>query len=103
MSGQFYRKCIMLLSSLWILAALPVSANESNYSQVSATPIAQQGGDHSITRPSRGMAMTEVETKFGAPQQIAHPKGEPPITRWQYPSFTVYFEHQYVIHSVLHK
>ena len=27
--------------------------------------------------------------------------GDPPIIRWIYPSYTVYFEYQYVINSVL--
>ncbi len=28
--------------------------------------------------------------------------GDPPITRWVYPDFTVYFEYQYVINAVSH-
>ena len=51
-------------------------------------------------RPSRGMSMEKVEATFGAPTNRAAPVGEPPITRWEYPGFTVYFEHQYVIHTV---
>ena len=51
-------------------------------------------------RPTRGMSMEKVEATFGAPTQRAAPVGEPPITRWEYPGFVVYFEHQLVIHTV---
>ena len=44
--------------------------------------------------------MEKVEATFGAPTNRAAPVGEPPITRWEYPGFTVYFERQYVIHTV---
>jgi len=54
----------------------------------------------SITLPKRGLSMQEVETQFGAPKQEIPSVGIPPITRWVYPDFTVYFEFSYVIHAV---
>jgi Mrp family chromosome partitioning ATPase len=51
-------------------------------------------------RPARGMTMQRVEAAFGAPSDRRAAIGEPPITRWDYPSFIVYFEHEHVIHSV---
>ena len=54
-----------------------------------------------IARPTKGMSMKSVEAKFGAPQDRHEAVGSPPITRWDYPLFTVYFEHEYVIHSVV--
>jgi len=51
--------------------------------------------------PSRGMTMAAVEHSFGKPSEILPEVGSPPITRWIYPACTVYFEHQYVIHSVV--
>lgn len=56
-----------------------------------------------VARPIRGMTMHQVEQRFGASQEKLPPVGDPPITRWVYPDFTVYFEHQYVIHAVLHQ
>jgi hypothetical protein len=50
--------------------------------------------------PQRGRTMDEVENRFGPPDTRQLPVGDPPITRWIYPDFKVYFEHQYVIHSV---
>lgn len=54
-----------------------------------------------IDRPAKGMSMKTVEAKYGAPQDRHDAVGNPPITRWDYPLFTVYFEHEYVIHAVV--
>ncbi len=48
--------------------------------------------------PSRGMNMQTVKSRFGEPAQTTPAVGEPPITRWLYDDFTVYFEHDRVIH-----
>ena len=51
-------------------------------------------------RPTRGMRMSAVEARFGAPQNRHATVGEPPITRWDYTGFAVFFEHDRVIHAV---
>lgn len=53
--------------------------------------------------PRRGSLMSHVEAQFGAPVEKRDAVGEPPITRWVYPAFSVYFEHDHVISSVLTK
>jgi len=50
--------------------------------------------------PSKGSTMSTVESRFGAPRTRHAAVGEPPITRWDYDGFSVYFEHQHVVHSV---
>jgi len=52
-------------------------------------------------RPSRGMTQASVESKYGSPASVKAPVGEPPITRWEYSGFVVFFEHDKVIHAVL--
>ncbi len=54
-----------------------------------------------VNCPGRGMTMKTVEEKFGAPQERHEAVGQPPISRWDYPTFSVFFEHEYVIHSVV--
>jgi hypothetical protein len=54
-----------------------------------------------VATPARGMTMDQVATKFGAPATKIPAVGKPPISRWEYPGFVVYFEHNYVIHSVV--
>ncbi|MGH8258227.1 MAG: hypothetical protein ACREUG_00895 [Steroidobacteraceae bacterium] len=55
----------------------------------------------SIACPHRGMRMEEVERKFGQPATRHPTVGKPPITRWDYPQFSVFFEGDRVIHSVV--
>jgi len=50
--------------------------------------------------PARGSLMSVVEAKFGAPRARHAAVGQPPITRWDYDGFSVYFEYQHVVHAV---
>ena len=64
-----------------------------------SSPSATAG--YAVTMPGRGMNMTQVEEKFGPPLHKLPEVGDPPIIRWVYPNYTVYFEYQFVINSVL--
>lgn len=50
--------------------------------------------------PERGLDKSAVETRFGAPQRVEGPVGEPPITKWVYTDFIVVFEYDHVVHTV---
>ncbi len=54
-----------------------------------------------VSTPARGMSMDQVASKFGTPVTKVPAVGRPPISRWEYPGFVVYFEHEHVIHSVV--
>ncbi len=54
-----------------------------------------------LATPTRGMTMAEVSAKFGAPLNKVPAVGKPPISRWDYQGFVVYFEADHVIHSVV--
>ncbi|MEJ2361493.1 MAG: hypothetical protein P8Z75_08715 [Gammaproteobacteria bacterium] len=56
----------------------------------------------SQTVPGRGMSMKQVEARFGTPDKKIAAVGNPPISRWIYKNYTVYFEYNLVIDSVLH-
>ena len=63
-----------------------------------------------VSLPSRGSSMDQVQSRFGAPSQKLAPisgpndrKHNPPITRWVYPTYEVYFEWNHVIDTVLIK
>ena len=51
-------------------------------------------------RPSGGLSMSDVEARFGEPLQKFPAVGNPPITRWEYADYLVYFEGNTVLHSV---
>lgn len=51
-------------------------------------------------KPTRGMTTERVQSVFGEPQSRESAVGDPPISRWHYSSFVVYFEYDKVIHAV---
>lgn len=53
--------------------------------------------------PANGMSMSEVESRFGAPNARGSAVGNPPITRWDYDRWSVYFEYDAVLFTVLEK
>ena len=58
--------------------------------------------------PTRGLTMTQVETRYGAPMQKLNPAGgdsrwHPTINRWVYADYTVYFERDRVIDAVVNR
>lgn len=52
--------------------------------------------------PSKGMTQDQVRNNFGEPSETKAAVGQPPISRWDYQNYSVYFENNYVIHSFLH-
>jgi len=56
-----------------------------------------------MSSPARGSTMETVRAKFGAPSQEAPAVGKPPITRWDYPGYVVFFENDRVLHTVVVK
>ncbi|MHB8472544.1 MAG: phosphodiesterase [Gammaproteobacteria bacterium] len=53
-----------------------------------------------VARPARGMSMARVVEQFGTPIEKYPAVGKPPITRWDYDNFSVFFEYQHVVHAV---
>lgn len=51
-------------------------------------------------KPSRGMTQQRVEANYGTPVTRRGAVGDPPISRWDYENFVVYFEYDKVIHAV---
>ena len=59
-----------------------------------------------VSLPLKGQTMAEVIRHYGEPQQKHAPVGgdapkHPPITRWDYPGFSVFFEHTHVVDAVV--
>ena len=57
--------------------------------------------DAGVAAPARGMTMAQVAGKFGDPLTKVAAVGTPPISRWEYSGFVVYFERDHVIHAVV--
>ncbi|HEX4969526.1 MAG TPA: hypothetical protein VFV69_00655 [Steroidobacteraceae bacterium] len=95
---RFKRFTYLLLSA----AAALVLSGPSFSDELQVPNPAASGAD----KPTSGMSMDKVEAKYGAPTRRVPPVGgasaaQPPITRWEYPGFTVYFENNHVVHTVV--
>lgn len=53
--------------------------------------------------PVNGMTTADVRARFGEPVAVHAAVGDPPITRWEYDRWSVYFEYDIVLFTVLHK
>ena len=51
--------------------------------------------------PQRNMDKESVRRDFGDPQEMVDAVGEPPISRWVYAEYVVYFEDNWVLYSVV--
>ena len=85
---------LALTALMAMLAAPPAAADTLLLDAIDQTRAAGP------STPQRGMSMNEVETMYGTPRQRRAAVGSPPITRWEYADFIVYFEHRFVIHAV---
>lgn len=59
-----------------------------------------------VDKPEKGTPMSQVLARYGEPKERHAPVGggskfQPPITRWDYPAFTVIFENAHVIDAVV--
>lgn len=88
--------CCALLAGGFFAASISAETLEME-GTASADPLAY---DRSA-RPTRGMTQARVEATYGAPRQTDAAVGDPPISRWHYEKFVVYFEYDRVIHAVL--
>jgi hypothetical protein len=53
--------------------------------------------------PTNGMSSDAVQARFGEPVNKRAAVGDPPITQWEYGSWSVYFEYELVLFTVLHR
>lgn len=66
-------------------------------------PVGSQGADiDAASLPHKGESKRAVLERFGLADEEHAPVGKPPITRWDYRDFSVYFEYDHVIDSVRH-
>lgn len=82
---------------LLICASLCLSVNL--HAEVLRIPISEQGVSHTGL-PTHGEQQAQVIKQFGQPDKRHASVGHPPITRWDYADFSVYFEGTTVVNSV---
>jgi hypothetical protein len=88
--------------ALTLLTVLSVTAHADTL-LLDAITTAPPNSSDGVPRPNSGASMAQVTAQFGEPAERRDAIGEPPITRWVYPTYTVYFEHDRVIEVVVHR
>ncbi|MCU7846030.1 MAG: hypothetical protein KZQ93_19520 [Candidatus Thiodiazotropha sp. (ex Monitilora ramsayi)] len=95
MTFRFFTVVAFLITAF----AQPAVADVLLIDAINQEPINSEEG---LPRPTRGMTMNQVKQRYGNPD-VEYPwVGHPPITRWDYSNYSVFFEHQYVLTSVVH-
>lgn len=88
-----YCRSMLLFMSLALIASAPASADVLLIDGIQSAP--------AIQTPRNGLSKDQVRQQFGEPAQEVPAIGEPPISRWEYNGYTVYFEYDLVLHSVV--
>ena len=83
-----------------VLAFMLTLAVQAVYADVLIIDEVRQA-DH-MNLPKNGQNKAAVEAKFGTPQKQNPAVGDPPISSWDYDTYSVYFEHDLVLYAVLH-
>lgn len=84
-----------------LAAALLTATSSVAVAEVIKIPVGSQNAASSVERPAMGMLKPAVVSHYGEPLQRHPAVGNPPIERWDYESFSVYFEYDHVVHSVM--
>jgi hypothetical protein len=85
---------LVLVLSLALAGASPVLADVLLMEGIQSAP--------AVDAPRNGITMAQVRQQYGSPVTEHPAVGEPPITRWDYDAYSVFFEHDLVLHSVIH-
>lgn len=88
---------IALFTLVFVTSSFPFALNADTL-LVEGIVTTEAGADQ---RPSRGLSMDKVRTQWGDPAATVKAVGDPPITRWEYNDFVVYFEYNTVLHTVV--
>lgn len=86
-------RSVMISLTLTLIVSAPVSADVLLIESIQSAP--------AIATPRNGQTMSQVRQQFGEPAQELAAVGEPPISRWEYTGFSVFFENDVVLHSVI--
>ncbi len=91
-----------LTAAVFALAVAPLLLPVPTHAETLRTKVKQE---QQMNLPRRGMSMAEVKREYGAPLKELPTRGgsskhQPPIHRWEYSKYIVYFEYSHVIHSV---
>lgn len=91
-----------MLTRYWLIAVLlaSIALPTGGLADIIKLP----GSDAEVVQlsdsPRRGMGKDQVQQRYGEPADRIPAVGEPPISRWDYADYSVYFEGEHVLHAV---
>ncbi len=88
--------CRLLLAAMGIVGIMGIADADTLIMQG-----IEQARATAAQRPTRGMTMQAVAAKWGEPAGKSAAVGQPPITRWDYGDFVVFFEYDHVVDAVI--
>jgi hypothetical protein len=98
---MFFIKIHFRYPLIALVLCVAVASSNTCYAENIQIPIGEQGKNaEAIDMPTKGMSKERVKSLFGEPLEMIAAKGQPPISRWKYQEFTVYFDSDTVIHCV---
>lgn len=91
---RFCRASVSVLSLLLAFSA-PTLAEVLLVDSIQSAP--------TVNTPHNGNSMSQVRAQFGNPVTEVPAVGDPPISRWEYDGFSVFFENDLALHTVIHQ
>ena len=88
-------RSLVLVIGLALLGVNPVLADVLLMEGIQSAP--------AVNTPHNGITMAQVRQQYGNPVSEHPAVGDPPITRWDYAGYSVFFENDLVLHSVVHR
>ncbi|MEN8206277.1 MAG: hypothetical protein ABFS24_09715 [Pseudomonadota bacterium] len=88
------RRILVSLLTLLLVNSGPALADVLLVDSIQSAP--------QIQTPRDGLTMSQIRQQFGNPKTELPAVGDPPITRWEYDGYSVFFEHNLALHSVIH-
>jgi hypothetical protein len=86
-------RSLLLFLTLVLIGTAQASADVLLIESIQSAP--------AVETPRNGLTMEQVRQQFGEPASEIPAIGEPPISRWEYTGFSVFFENDLVLHSVI--
>lgn len=89
------RRALVSLLTLLLMSSGPALADVLLVDSIQSAP--------QIQTPRNGLTMSQVRQQYGSPEAEVPAIGDPPISRWEYDGFSVFFENDLALHSVVHQ
>ena len=89
------RRALVSLLTLILINSGPALADVLLVDSIQSAP--------QIQTPRNGLTMSQIRQQYGNPASELPAVGNPPISRWEYDGYSVFFENDLALHTVIHQ